>query len=213
MGGPMIFKTSLFEVPLYKTKVKRHTEIFDYFYKNIYPYYLENGVNEKSRNIFSSYFPNAPKLDKKIFDNFYQNEIKNFMIKAGFNINHQWNVRTNYWYNISLNNSYQEVHDHLGGPVIINYAAVHFLKFNKHVHAGTVFYNPLESVLKSTLPTTNDKFKPTDYQGLQKMAQVEEEDLIIFPAYVPHSVMTQNSDEERITIAFNLSIYEKQAYD
>ena len=209
----MILKTALFEVPLYKTKVKKHVEINDWFLQNIYQTFLKNGVNEKSRNIYSSYFPNAPKLDKKIFDGFYQHEIKNFMLKAGFNTNHNWIVRTNYWYNIGLENSYQEVHDHLGGPVIINYAAIHFLKFNKNVHAGTVFYNPLEAVLKSTLPTTNEKIKPNDYQGLQKVVQVEQEDLIIFPAYLPHSVMTQNSTEERITIAFNLSIYEKQFDD
>jgi len=209
----MIFKTALFEVPLYKTKVKRHDEINNWFYQNIYPSFLENGVNEKSRNIYSSYFPDSPKLDKKIFNDFYRPEINNFMIKAGFSINHNWTVRTNYWYNIGLNNSYQEVHDHLGGPVIINYAAVHFLKFDKSVHSGTIFYNPLEAVLKSTLPTTDERLKPVDYRGLQKVAQVEQEDLIIFPAYLPHSVMTQNSDEERITIAFNLSIYENKAYE
>lgn len=209
----MIFKVSLFEVPLYKTKVIKHAEIANWFYQNIYPSFLENGVNEASLNIFSSYFPNAPKLSKEIFDNFYQNEIKNFMLKAGFNRNHNWTVRTQYWYNIGLNKSYQEVHDHLGGPIAINYAAVHFLKFNRDIHAGTVFYNPLKAVLKSTLPTTDENLKPVDYKALQKVIQVEQEDLIIFPAYLPHSVMTQNTNEERITIAFNLSITENKSYE
>jgi hypothetical protein len=85
--------------------------------------------------------------------------------------------------------------------------------FDKTEHVSTVFYNPLEAVLKSLQPTTKDQFKPADYRGFQKILDVEEGDIIIVPSYVPHSVMKQVSTKLRITVAFNISVFEASAYE
>lgn len=209
----MIYKTPLFEVPMYKFKAARHSEIKSWMMDNIYPLYEQLGANEPSRNIYSSYFPGAPKLDSKIFSDFYSRDISNFLDKAGFSKLHLWNTKVNFWYNLSKKGAYQEVHDHLGGPIPISYAAIHYVVFDKTEHVSTVFYNPLESVLKTLQPTTKDQFKPTDFQGLQKILNVEEGDIVIFPSYVPHSVMTQVSDKLRVTVAFNISVYEKESHE
>ena len=209
----MIYKTPLFEIPMYKFKASRHAEIKQWMLDNVYPDFEKNGPNEPSRNLYSSYFPGAPKLDAEIFSNFYAKDIDNFLDKAGFSKFHRWEKRLNFWYNLSLKESYQEVHDHLGGPIPISYAAIHYVVFDKNEHVSTVFYNPLESILKSLQPTTKDKFRPTDYQGFQKILNVEEGDIVIFPAYVPHSVIKQTSDKPRLTVAFNISVYEKEAYE
>lgn len=209
----MIFKTPLFEVPMYKFKASRHGEVKQWMLDNVYPDFEKNGPNEPSRNLYSSYFPGAPKLDNETFSNFYSKDINNFLDKAGFSKFHRWEHRLNFWYNLSLKGAYQEVHDHLGGPIPISYAAIHYVVFDKVEHVSTVFYNPLESILKTLQPTTKDQFKPADYQGLQKILNVEEGDIIIFPSYVPHSVMTQVSEKPRLTVAFNISIYEKEAYE
>ncbi len=206
----MIFKTPLFEVPMYKLRASKHNEIKQWMLDNVVPAYEQHGYNEPSRNLFSSYFPGAPKLDHQTFSNFYGKDIKDFLDKAGFSRLHTWEHRLNFWYNLSFKDSYQEVHDHLGGPIPISYAAVHYVIFDKNEHASTVFYNPLESILKTLQPTTKDQFRPTDYQELQKFLNVEEGDLIIFPAYVPHSVMKQVSEKPRLTVAMNISVYEKQ---
>jgi len=209
----MIFKTSLFEVPLYKTTAHKHSEISAWFENYIHPVYEQTGNNDTERSIFSSYFPGAPKLDKTLFDQFYKTNFDEFLIKAGFNTHQQWEVRKKYWYNYGKRGAYQEAHDHLNGPLPVNYAAIHFVKFNKDVHKGTVFYNPLEGVLKSTQPTTKDHLRPNDYQKLQHIVDVNEGDMIFFPSYVPHSVITQDSDEERLTVAINLSIFESGIYE
>lgn len=209
----MIYKTNLFEVPIYKLKASKQNEIKKWFFENIYSVYAETGFNEPSRSIFSSYFPGAPKLDQDFFQHFYNNEIKKFLNKSGFNREVNWLVKTNFFYNISAKNSWQEVHDHLSGPMPVTYVGIHYLKFDPSVHTGTVFYNPLEKILKSTQPTLNDNIRPIDYQGLQKIMQVEEGDIVIFPSYVSHSVMTQLAEEERITIAFNISVLERDKYE
>lgn len=208
----MIHKTTLFEVPMYKMKASKHNEIKVWMLDNVFSAYEQQGCNEPSRNIFSSYFPGAPKLDQKKFAEFYAKDLQNFFDKAGFSRLHTWEHRLNFWYNLSFKDSYQEIHDHLGGPIPISYAAVHYVVFDKQEHASTVFYNPLQSILKTLQPTTKDQFKPNDYQGLQKLLNVEEGDLIFFPSYVPHSVMKQISEKLRITVAFNISVYEKESY-
>jgi hypothetical protein len=209
----MIYKTPLFEVPMYKLKASRHAEIKQWMLDNVFSDFEKNGPNEPSRNLYSSYFPGAPKLDNSTFSNFYVKDINNFLDKAGFSKFHQWQTKLNFWYNLSLKGAYQEVHDHLGGPIPISYAAIHYVVFDKHEHVSTVFYNPLESILKSLQPTTTDQFRPNDYKGFQKILDVEEGDIVIVPAYVAHSVMKQISDKPRLTVAFNISVYEKSAYE
>jgi hypothetical protein len=209
----MIYKTPLFEVPMYKFKASRHAEIKQWMIDNVFPEFEKNGPNESSRNLYSSYFPGAPKIDNDIFSNFYAKDISNFLTKAEFSNLHAWKTKINFWYNLSLQGSYQEVHDHLGGPVPISYAAIHSVIFDKNEHVSTVFYNPLQSVLKSLQPTTRDQFRPADFKEFQKILNVEEGDIIIFPSYVPHSVMTQVSEKLRITVAFNISIFEASAHE
>lgn len=213
MGGLMIYKTPLFEVPVYKFKASKHTEIKQWMFDNIFPDFEKNGPNDADRKLYSSYFPGAPKLDQAIFSNFYSKDISNFLDKAGFSKLHQWQTKLKFWYNVSNQDAYQEIHDHLGGPVPISYAAIHYVCFDKDEHLPTVFYNPLESVLKSLQPTTVENFRPADFQSLQKMLDVEEGDVVIFPAYVAHSVAKQTSNKTRLTVAFNLSVYEKGAYE
>ena len=36
--------------------------------------------------------------------------------------------------------------------------------------------------------------------------EIEEGDLLLFPAYLPHGVQENESDEDRIVISFNINI-------
>lgn len=209
----MIYKTPLFEVPLYKLKASNHHKIKKWMMDNVYPEYTKTGVNDIDRNLYSSYFPGAPKLNQKEFTDLYAQDIESFLDKAGYSKLLPWERKFNFWYNLSFKGSYQEVHDHLGGPTPISYAAIHYVVFDKNEHSSTVFYNPLESILKTLQPTAKEKLLPTDFQSLQGALNVEEGDLIIFPSYVPHSVMTQVSERLRITVAFNISVYEKESHE
>lgn len=204
----MFFKTALFTVPVYKTVSSKHKEIKEYVMNNIFPEFIKNGPNDQDRYIYSSYFPNAAILDKEFLDTMYKKDVDDFMVKAGYNKLKSWNRKIKYWYNIGVKGSYQEYHDHINGPLPVSFVGVHHIEFDPNEHMGTVFYNPLQGYLKSMQPTTIEKFLPDDYRDIQKTLDVSEGDLIIFPAYVGHSVMTQHSIKPRITIALNISIYE-----
>lgn len=204
----MFFKTALFTVPVYKTLASKHNEIKNYVLTKIYPEFIKNGPNDQDRFIYSSYFPNAVAVDKDFLDDMYKQDIDDFLLKAGYNNLKSWSKKIKYWYNIGIENSYQEYHDHINGPMPVSYVGVHYIEFDPAEHVGTIFYNPLQGYLKSMQPTTNEKFLPDDFKDMQKTIDVQEGSLIIFPAYIGHSVMTQHSNKPRITIALNISIYE-----
>ena len=47
---------------------------------------------------------------------------------------------------------------------------------------------------------------PTELNRTIAKHKVEEGDLLIFPAYLPHQVLPNEADEDRIVISFNLWI-------
>jgi hypothetical protein len=209
----MIYKSPLFEVPVFKMKASRHADIKTWMLENVYPVFEKNGPNEVVRNLYSSYFPGSPKIDNAVFSELYARDIIKFLDKIGLSKKDRWGTKLNFWYNLSTKGAHQEVHDHLGGPVSISYAAIHYVLFDKEEHTSAVFYNPLTQILKCTQPATTDQLKLPDYSEFQKLLDVEEGDLIIFPSYVLHSVMTQLSEKLRITTAFNICIYDKTCHE
>mgnify|MGYP000058851041 CR=1 FL=1 len=57
---------------------------------------------------------------------------------------------------------------------------------------------------------SRDKFpereNPTELNRLIAKHKIEEGDLLIFPSYLPHSVLPNESDEDRMVVSFNLWI-------
>lgn len=204
----MFFKTSLFEIPLYKTKVRNHLLVKNYLSDTILPHFLQNGPNNIGLNVYSNYFPNAIPCDDELLMSFYQKEFDEFMLKAGFNQLKKWTVGVKFWYNLSRKGAYQEQHHHLSGPKTVTYAGIHFVEFDQNEHLSTRFFHPMEMVLKSLQPTLNSSYTPSDFLELQKDLDINEGDMVIFPSYVAHCVPMQPSDKLRATIAMNISISE-----
>ena len=87
----------------------------------------------------------------------------------------------------------------------------------EHVHSDVfsgVFYLKApegSGNLSITNPGLNPMWDGTELTGLKNQftagtirMQPIEGDIILFPSYLPHSVQTNNHDEERISISFNL---------
>ena len=88
---------------------------------------------------------------------------------------------------------------------------------NEHVHSGVfsgVFYinAPLESGnfvisnpgLNRVWDGCNFIKEKNQFTGEMMRIEPEEGSIILFPSYVPHSVETNNHDDERISISFNI---------
>lgn len=98
------------------------------------------------------------------------------------------------WYNCYTKNQNQEIHNH--GEAL--FSGIYYLKFNKDIHYPTTFYNP-----NFDIPFLKVKNNPYFCYTLE----CEEDDIIIFPSNLKHSVdgmIDKKEKELRITISFNI---------
>lgn len=94
---------------------------------------------------------------------------------------------------------------------------------NEHIHDQTfsgvfylstppesgklVVYNPGLNRLWSGCALTKEK---NEFTGDQLRIEPQEGNLLLWPSYLPHSVETNNHDEERISISFNILVIPKK---
>jgi uncharacterized protein (TIGR02466 family) len=106
------------------------------------------------------------------------------------------------WINVYKKGQWQENHHHHGDKDVY-FSAVHFLKYNKETHPPLIFNNP-----QNILMTPNQLGRCTNlsYWDLDHSVDVYEGDIIFFPSYLEHQVNVQETDEDRITISFNVKI-------
>jgi esterase/lipase superfamily enzyme len=99
------------------------------------------------------------------------------------------------WINAYKKNQFFLRHKHSNNYNVF-FSGIHYLKFDEKKHSPTVFYNPgLEIDFNMT--------KGSEF--VEYIPKIKQNDIIIFPSNVAHEVVTQNSDELRITISFNVS--------
>ena len=82
-----------------------------------------------------------------------------------------------------------------------NLSAAYYVKAPKNC-GDFVVTNPY-SLNRNFYP---NREKPTELNRTIAKHKAEEGDLLIFPAYLPHQVLPNESDEDRIVISFNLWI-------
>lgn len=202
----MIIKSTMFGVPMYKFKARNHKIIKEYFDSLIAD--LPPKPNVSNLKLYSDYFPGIKKLDQDFYD-LYNDDLKAFHIKAGFNTKINWASKMHAWYNIGYEGHSQEEHDHLGGYPSTIFSAIHYVVFDKNEHTATQFLNPLHTLFWGA--TQNTLFSdnlPNDWQNRLFRPDVEEGDIIFFPSFVRHSVPTQHSPMLRATVALNIDTHE-----
>jgi hypothetical protein len=201
----MIIKSSAFEIPFYQTKLSNHKEIKKRFMDEIMPSIENTGPNNIGLNLYSNYFEGLGPLSADWAD-FYSQTILNFLKKAGFNQNKKWVTDVDLWYNVGIEGSHQEEHDHMGGFPGVAYSAIHYLIYDPSVHEPTIFYNPIHHTYLRNMHPCNGEDMPTDWKKGYFSPTVEEGDIIFFPSYLRHSVPYQRSNVVRATMAMNLTI-------
>ena len=107
----------------------------------------------------------------------------------------------NSWFSINRKHSYHESHNHLPST----WSGVYYVQCNQEEDAGLVFLNKnLESnwpFIDRDNDATNNAYNSDIFTFRPKTG-----DIIIFPSYLNHKVEQQKSDNERITIAFNIGV-------
>jgi len=104
----------------------------------------------------------------------------------------------NYWININGKGAYNRKHNHPQA----NFSGVYFIQSPKNC-GELIFDNPHSFTAFDELSSYKKDFINQGYQHKAIAVKPKAGRLIIFPSYLMHGVQENESDEERISIAFN----------
>jgi uncharacterized protein (TIGR02466 family) len=106
-------------------------------------------------------------------------------------------ICTEMWAIINKKNNFNIIHTHPN----CNLSAAYYVKASKDC-GKFIIENP-HPISKHSYPASNRK---TEFNSKLEKLDIEEGDLFIFPAHLPHGVEENKSDEDRIVISFNIVI-------
>ena len=195
-------------------------KIFEYFPHPVFQYKLEN--YEKQNEELSNYIYELQKKDLKgqqksnvngwhspFFDLTNKDtvgfkfllKIQPFMIDVfrsyGWKYNPQKVLCSGMWAIINKKGNFNTEHIHPNS----NLSAAYYVKAPKN--CGDFKIGNPHSISRDKFP---EREKPTELNRLVAKIPVTEGDLLIFPSYLPHSVLPNESDEDRIVVSFNIYI-------
>lgn len=179
-------------------KLEHQEKLIEYCYgmKEAYPNnYTRSTINGWQSPAFTPK-QNPVFFKQPFFEDFWNQFLKTIeeiKIKEG----HQFYLG-NIWININSPGSYNLTHTHPGAMI----SGVYYVKVPKN-SGGILFDNNLaaSSLLykfcDNNVTDTNYKIDPADGK------------MILFNSYLPHYVEQNNSDQDRISISFNVVVTEK----
>jgi len=113
---------------------------------------------------------------------------------------------TNFWINISGKGSSNTPHTHSG----LTYSGVFFIKVPKEMRGGRfLFYrnfNEADFISTEYMGRFKEGYQMQGYDYPINTILPKENMLIVFPAWVPHAVEINLSEEERISLSFNFKL-------
>jgi hypothetical protein len=214
----MADKLLLFGIPLYKTKIDSNSFDKKFIIKTIKSNYkidpnrntwatnsslhhtYEDWENKKFQKIdLSSLMP----IYTKTLENWTK---ENFCKPVSFNFSVE-NVTC------MSKNQFMGSHRHVNRYNDVNFTAIHYLKFNPD-SSSTLYENPADysNFLDSLLEVDNLRclYEKYDIESSWLFKNwylnLSEDDFVIAPAILEHSVLKNNSDKLRITIVLNITI-------
>jgi uncharacterized protein (TIGR02466 family) len=209
---------NLFGLPLYHTSLLNEkynkNEILDVIIKN---YNKDKNRNEWDKNNFEyskihhflcdeeNNFFNTPNFNSLI--PIYEKHIINFLQ----NLNIKQNIKFSFKIvNYTCMKKDQQMRSHI--HTNCNFSAIHYLNFDENFNDSTLFFNPASysKFLNVLMPNISNFFNSEDEKNswfyYNFKFSTKEEDLIIFPSILEHSVPVVKSDKYRVTISFNINL-------
>ena len=106
-----------------------------------------------------------------------------------------------YWININGHNNSNIMHNHPRCDL----SGVYYVKVPEN--SGHIYFrNPHDFVANAELFSYNDQARQDLKQEINTFIQPKDGLLLLFPAYLQHGVMVNQSNEKRISIAFNIKL-------
>ena len=189
--------TSLFSVPIWKDAFPNFENLKETFIKSVKDFAKDNPVSEHKSNQWGYQSPKDLHRLPELAPLF------NYVTKMAYNAAESISLQKNFaimeaWANINSSRQCMN-HQHTHGGV---FSGIFYLKVPEE--SGQLFLvNP---AINPSWQGASLVEKPTQYTSESIFVNPKEGSIIIWPSYLPHAVGTNNHDEERISIAFNLYI-------
>lgn len=209
-------KKTLFTFPYYSYHVSPDTYNKEELVNNM----LANYQKKPSRNHWQQHCdmhheyndknnPDFIQINYKQLISSYTNIVQQFMNELNFRFPVEWTLQMQN-YTVTTNSQTMSPHNHLPAQ----FAAVHYLKFDSSHHPSTVFHNPsqYQNILPVYYTSLYNTLIPKSLSCILPELTIPavEDELIIFPAMLNHSIGCSHSDVTRITTAFNIYIKESE---
>jgi uncharacterized protein (TIGR02466 family) len=192
---------NIFSPFYYKAPATEHQNIKSQYCRYFLKKYEENPNNQPKTwgcKVHTTFGRRDEKLDK--IKDLYNNDVMRFFDQI--NMPPVKVDTSDVWFNVYGKGQWQESHHHHGNPDVY-FSAVHLLKYNKEKHPPLIFNSPQHILMT---PCNLGRYSNTGYWDLDHVVDANEGDIIIFPSFLEHQVNIQESDEERVTVSFNIKI-------
>ena len=191
----------LFPQPVFKYKVKSFETLNQELLKFIYDLHKEDNVGLKKSNIngwHSKSFDlnDLEGLPYKFLSQITDN-IKDVFKHYGWVYDTNKVKCTSMWSIINKKGSFNIEHIHSNNYL----SAAYYVKAPKE--CGKFKALTPNIITRNFFPKSNGI---TELNAVTAKINVEEGDLLIFPAYLPHSVEENKSDDDRVIISFNIDV-------
>ncbi len=192
---------NFFPQPVFKYKVDNFKEYNEKLSNYIYKLYNEDksGIQRSNKGGWHSK-PFDLKDTNSIQHKFLLETTKHVFdaIKAfGWKLDPSRVICTEMWSIINKKNDFNTIHTHPNSYL----SAAYYVKAPKDC-GKFIVENPL-SISRHSYPVLE---RPTEFNLKVARLEIEEGDLLLFPAYLPHGVEENKSNEDRVVISFNINI-------
>ncbi len=178
--------TPLFVTPVYKNKIGRSFTAEEISFIDSINSYKQGLGNVNSENKFILSAPAMQNLKKDIEDNIYT------YVQEVMKLDHEFYI-TNSWTNMTMLGQEHQLHNHSNSIL----SGVVYIKVNDSQPSIT-FNRLTPPFLLNMKPTEYNMFNSTEWT-----IPVEDGDILIFPSSCFHHVKVNETDNRRISIAFN----------
>ena len=191
----------LFSHPVFKFKVKDYKNINSNLLKYIYDLQKNDRIGVKKSNINGWHsqpfdLSNPESSPNKFFETI-NNHLHEVFKNYGWVFDQSKVICTSMWAIINKKNSFNIEHSHSNNYL----SAAYYVKAPKN--CGNFKTSNPNILNRNVYPKAE---RATEFNSNNITIKINEGDLLIFPAYLPHSVEENKSDEDRVIISFNLDI-------
>tara|TARA_Y100000004_G_scaffold195987_1_gene264590 strand:+ start:2502 stop:3113 length:612 start_codon:yes stop_codon:yes gene_type:complete len=125
--------------------------------------------------------------------------IQNMLSLYNIGYNYDTNI-DNLWFNVNRKHNYNHIHMHPGSE----FSGVYYLEAPTDC-GNLTFYNP-NKALNNVVFYNRNFGTYNEFNSLQYHVKPKKNLLVLFPAFLEHSVDMNLSDEPRISLAFNIQV-------